>query len=138
MLMVSTAANEASSFQANELQRAIEFLVARRARLYVTVNSTKSGDAVAGADLDRSRQAIISVSATKALNGRYETIAIFNRLDTLLPEMGMELAAYAKRLGTQHMITVQRAGSGPMEDLRIDLARPGLRGTVSTDGYYPR
>lgn len=138
MLMVSTAANESSSYQPPEVQKALEFLVSRRAKLYVTVNSTRSGDAGAAADLNTNRQAIISIPATKALNGRFETIAIFNRLDTLLPEYGKELAAYTKRLGTQHLVTVQRAGSGPLEDLRIELARQGLKGAVSTDGYYPR
>ena len=138
LLMVSTATNESSSYQPNEVQRALEFLVSRRAKLYVTVNSTRSGDATATADLNTNRQAIISIPATKALNGRYEAIAIFNRLDTLLPEMGKELASYAKRLGTQHLVTVQRAGAGPLEDLRIELTREGLKGAVSTDGYYPR
>ena len=138
MLMVSTAANESSSYQPPEVQRALEFLVQRRAKLYVTINSTRSGDATAAADLNTNRQAIISIPATKALNGRFETIAIFNRLDTLLPEYGKEIAAYTKRLGTQHLVTVQRAGAGPLEDLRIELAREGLKGAVSTDGYYPR
>jgi hypothetical protein len=138
MLMVSTATNESSSYQPNEVQRALEFLVARRAKLYVTVNSTRSGDATATADLNTNRQAIISIPATKALNGRYEAIAIFNRLDTLLPEMGKELAAYAKKLGTQHLVTVQRAAGGPMEELRVELAREGLTGAVSIDGYFPR
>lgn len=138
MLMVSTAANESSSYQPQEVQRALEFLVQRRAKLYVTVNSTRSGDASATADLNTNRQAIIAIPATKAMNGRFEAIAIFNRLDTLLPEMGMELAAYAKRLGTQHLVTVQRAAAGPLEDLRIELTREGLKGAVSTDGYYPR
>jgi hypothetical protein len=138
MLMVSTAANESSSYQPQEVQRALEFLVQRRAKLYVTVNSTRSGDASATADLNTNRQAIIAIPATKAMNGRFEAIAIFNRLDTLLPEMGQELAAYAKRLGTQHLVTVQRAGAGPLEDLRIELTREGLKGSVSTDGYYPR
>ena len=138
MLMVSTAANESSSYQPPEVQRALEFLVQRRAKLYVTVNSTRSGDAIASADLNTNRQAIISVPATKALNGRFEAIAIFNRLDTLLPEYGKEIAAYTKRLGTQHLVTVQRAGAGQLEDLRIELTRDGLKGAVSTDGYYPR
>jgi len=138
MLMVSTAANESASYQPQEVQRAMEFLVSRRAKLYVTVNSTRSGDASATADLNANRQAIIAIPATKAMNGRFDAIAIFNRLDTLLPEYGKELAAYAKRLGTQHLVTVQRAGAGPLEDLRIELARDGLKGAVSTDGYYPR
>jgi len=138
LLMVSTAANESSSYQPNEVSKALEFLVQRRARLYVTVNSTRSGDASATADLNTNRQAIISIPATKALNGRYEAIAIFNRLDTLLPEMGQELASYTKRLGTQHLVTVQRAAAGPLEGLGIELTRQGLKGAVSVDGYFPR
>lgn len=138
LLMVSTAANESSSYQPNEVQNALNFLVARRAKLYVTVNSTRSGDATATADLNTNRQAIIAIPYTKVLNGRYEAIAVFNRLDTLLPEMGRELAAYQKRLSSQHLITVQRAGSGPIQDVRIELDREGLTGAVSLDGYFPR
>jgi hypothetical protein len=138
LLMVSTAANETSSYQPAEVQRAVNFLVQRRAMVYVTVNSTRSGDATATADLNTNRQAIIALPVTKAVNGRYEAIAIFNRLDTLLPEMGKELAAYVKRLSTQHLVTVQRAGSGPIEAPSIELAREGLTGAVSPDGYIPR
>src|SRR5688500_849732 len=138
LLMVSTAANETVSYQPGEVERAVKFLVARRAMLYVTVNSTRSGDATATADLNINRQAIIAIPATKAVNGRYEAIAIFNRLDTLLPEMGKELAAYARKLSTQHLVTVNRAASGPIEALSIELAREGLTGAVSPDGYIPR
>jgi hypothetical protein len=45
MLMVSTAANESSSYQPSEVQKAVNFLAQRRVKLYVTVNSTRSGDA---------------------------------------------------------------------------------------------
>ena len=138
MLMVSTAANESSSYQPSEVQKAVNFLAQRRVKLYVTVNSTKNGDGAATADLNTNRQAIISIPATKAMNGRFETLAIFNRLDTLLPEMGTELAAYAKRLTTQYMVTVQRAGTGPVEGVAIEIAREGLTGSVSLDGYFPR
>jgi len=138
MLMVSTAANESSSYQPSEVQKAVNFLAQRRVKLYVTVNSTRSGDATATADLNNNRQAIISIPATKAMNGRFETLAIFNRLDTLLPEMGAELAAYTKRLTTQYMVTVQRAGTGPVEGVAIEIAREGLTGSVSLDGYFPR
>jgi len=138
MLMVSTAANESSSYQPSEVQKAVNFLAQRRVKLYVTVNSTRSGDGAATADLNNNRQAIISIPATKAMNGRFETLAIFNRLDTLLPEMGTELAAYAKRLTTQYMVTVQRAGTGPVEGVAIEIAREGLTGSVSLDGYFPR
>ena len=138
MLMVSTAASESSSYQPPEVDKALRFLVSRRAVLYVTVSSTRSGDTGATADLNTNRQALIAIPATKALNGRYESIAIFNRLDTLLPEMGKELAGYARRLGTQHLVTVQRAGSGQIVDPQIEIAREGLTGAVSTDGYFSR
>ena len=138
MLMVSTAANESSSYQNAEVQKAVNFLAQRRVKLYVIVNSTKNGDGAATADLNTNRQAIISIPATKAMNGRFESLAIFNRLDTLLPEMGKELADYAKRLGTQYMVTVQRAGTGPVEGVAIEIAREGLTGSVSLDGYFPR
>ena len=138
LLMVSTASNETASYQPAEVDRALRFLVARRVMLYVTINSTRSGEATATADLNTNRQAMIAVPMTKDLNGRFEAIAIFNRLDTLLPDMGRELAAYAKRLSTQYLVTVNRAGSGPIEALSIELAREGLRGAVSPDGYIPR
>jgi len=138
LLMVSTAANETVSYQVAEVERAMKFLVARKAMMYVTVNSTRSGDGAATADLNGNRQAVLAIPITKAVNGRYEAIAIFNRLDTLLPEMGKELAAYAKRLSSQYVVTVQRAGSGPIEELGIELAREGLQGSFSPDGYLPR
>lgn len=138
LLMVSTAANETVSYQVPEVEKAMKFLVARRAMMYVTVNSTRSGDGAATADLNGNRQAVLAIPITKAVNGRYEAIAIFNRLDTLLPEMGKELAAYARRLGTQYLVTVQRAASGPIEELGFEIARDGLKGAVSPDGYIPR
>ena len=138
MLMVSTASNESTSYQNAEVQKAVNFLAQRRVKLYVTVNSTRSGDATATADLNTNRQAIIAIPATKAMNGRFEALAIFNRLDTLLPEMGQELAGYAKRLGTQYQVTVQRAGTGPVEGVAIEIAREGVTGSVSLDGYFPR
>src|SRR5688572_3171586 len=138
MVMVSTASNESSSYQPPEVQRWVNNLVARRARLFVTVNSTRSGDASAQADLNTNRQAIIAIPTTKALNGRFEAIAIFNRLQTLLPDYGKEIADYHRRLTSQYLVTVQRAGGGPVEGVTIELAREGLQGSVSLDGYFPR
>jgi hypothetical protein len=138
LLMVSTASNESSSYQPNEVTKAVQFLQARRVRMFVTMNSTRSGDAGATADMNTNRQAIISIPTVKVLNGRYEAVAIFNKLQTLLPEYGKELADYHKRLTSQFRVTVQRAGPGPIEGLQIELAREGLVGSVSLDGYYPK
>jgi hypothetical protein len=138
LLMVSTASNESSSYQPPEVQKALEFMVGRKVKMFVSVNSTRSGDATATADLNTNRQAIIAIPATKAMDGRYEAIAIFNRLQSLLPEMGKQLADYQKRLASQHLVTVQRAAAGPMENLRIEISRQGVKGAVSLDGYFPR
>jgi hypothetical protein len=88
--------------------------------------------------MNTNRQAIIAIPTTKALNGRYESIAIFNRLQTLLPEYGKEIADYHKRLTSQYFVTVKRAGTGPVEGVQIELAREGLIGAVTLDGYFPR
>ncbi len=138
LLRVSTASNESTSYQPAEVNRWVNALGARRARLFVSINSTRSGDARAQADLNVNRQAIIAIPATKALNGRFESIAIFNRLQTLLPEYGKELADYHERLTSQYMVTVQRATAGPVEGVTIEIAREGLTGSVSLDGYFPR
>ena len=139
LVMVSTAAAESSSYQPPEVQRWMTSLTQRRARLFVSVNSTRSGDARAQADINTNRQAIIAIPYTKVLNGRYEAIAIFNRLQTLLPEFGKEIADYHKRLTSQYKVTVQRASStGPIEGVAIELAREGVTGSVSLDGYFPR
>ena len=138
LVMVSTASSESSSYQPPEVNRWVNALVARHARLFVTVNSTRSGDAAATANMNTNRQAIIAIPTTKALNGRYESIAIFNRLQTLLPEYGKEIADYHKRLTSQYFVTVKRAGTGPVEGVQIELAREGLIGAVTLDGYFPR
>ena len=139
MLAVSTTSAESSSYQPPEVQKWMNNLVQRRARLFVSVNSTRSGDARATADMNTARQVIIAVPYTKALNGRYEAIAIFNRLQTLLPEYGKEIADYHKRLTNQYLVTVQRASNtGPIEGVTVELAREGVTGAVSLDGYFPR
>ena len=138
LVMVSTASSESSSYQPPEVSKWVNALVARHARLFVTVNSTRSGDAAAAADMNTNRQAIIAIPTTKALNGRYEAIAIFNRLQTLLPEYGKEIADYHKRLTSQYLVSVKRAGTGPVEGVQIELAREGLVGAVTLDGYFPR
>jgi hypothetical protein len=138
LLMVSTVANEAASYQPPEVDRAIKFLINRRAKLFVVVTSARSADAPATANINTNRQVMLAVPLTKALDGRLETLATFSRLDTLLPEMGGQLAAYAKRLSTQYLVTVQRASSGALQEPSIGLARDGLTGSVSMDGYFPR
>ena len=45
LLMLSTAANESSSYQPKEIEKAVGFLVTRKARLNVVMMSTRTGQA---------------------------------------------------------------------------------------------
>lgn len=139
LVMVSTTASEASSVQVPAIEKALGFLVNRRARLFVSVTSTRSGDATAVADLNTNRQALIAIPAAKSTGGRYEAIAISNRLATLLPEFGQEIAALHRRHTAQFRVTVERpaGATGPLQDPRIEISRPGLTGSVSLDGFLP-
>ena len=152
MVMISTTANEQASYEVPAIQKALGFLQARKAKLYVTMIATRSSDATLGNlserrdaqsadlsglnDLNTNRQALIAIPATKATGGRYEALAISNRLTTLLPEFGEEIATLHRKLYNQVLVTVQRKPglTGPLQNPRVELTRPGITGQVSLDG----
>jgi hypothetical protein len=137
MLMLSTAANESHSYQVNEIEKAVGFLVGRKARLNVVIISTRTGLASSAETLNSNLQAIIAIPAVKATNGRYEALALSSRLVTLLPEWGKDLSALHTRQTNQYRVTVERRASGPLQNPRVELGRAGVVGTVSADGYLP-
>lgn len=136
LVMVSTTANEVTSYQVPEVEKALNFLATRKARLMVSITSTRANDATAAADLNTNRQALIAIPAVKATRGRFETLAISNRLATLLPEFGRDIAALHNKHANQMRVTVERpnGATGPFQNLRVELSRPGLTGSVSGDG----
>src|SRR4029450_5124098 len=137
LVMLSTAANETNTYQPKEIEKAVQFLAARHAKVNAIVMSTRVGDAQTVAGLDSSLQSIIAVPTTKATNGRYEALAVPSRLATLLPQWGQDLAALNARQMKQFRVTVERAQSGNLQTPRVELARSGLIGTVTVDGYLP-
>jgi hypothetical protein len=128
LLMVSTAANEQTSYQATELNKALGVLAGRKARLMVVLSTTQLGNT--------DRQALIGIPATKATRGRYEAVAVSSRLSTLLPEFGKDIAALNARHVNQFKVTVDRANgrTGPIQNPTVEITRAGLQGTVSLDG----
>ena len=136
LLMVSTTANEVSDYQIPEIEKALKTLVARRARLMVTMTSTKTGDIAAVADINTNRQAMIAIPATKATGGRYEALAVSSRLASLLPEMGQQIRALHLKHSNQMRVTVERPNgmTGPLQNLQVEIGREGLKGSVSIDG----
>lgn len=137
MVMVSTGSSEQMSYQPDQIDKAVGALVANHARLNVVMVSTRVGDVAAAARLKSSLQGMIAAPATKMTNGRYEEIAVPSRLATTLPEWGKDLASLHLRQAKQFRVTVERTGSGELQSPRIELARPGLTGTVTRDGYLP-
>ena len=137
LLMVSTAAIETRSYQPKDIEKAVAFLAARHAKVNSIVVSTRPGDTATAAGLDLTLQSIVAIPTAKATNGRYEGLAVSNRLATLLPEWGRDLATLHARQIKQFRVTVERSRGGELQSPRIELARPGLSGTVTVDGYLP-
>ena len=135
LLMVSTTVNEAVSYMPEEITRALQFLERRKAKVYVVMLNSRRGASV-GASLNDGRQTMIAIPATKVTKGRYETLASSNRLTSLLPEMGAEIAALHRRQVSQLLVTAQRQPGrrGPLQNAQIGLTRKGLTGSVSLDG----
>ena len=137
MIMLSTTANPQTSYQPEQITKAANFLVGRRARLNMIVMSTRTGQASSSASINAGVQSTIGIPLVKAMNGRYESLAVSSRLTTLLPEWGKDVASLHRRQANQFRVTVERAKSGELQNPRVELARPGLDGQVTIDGFLP-
>jgi hypothetical protein len=135
LVTVSTTATEVSSYEVPAVSKALTFLRARRARVYVAMISVRQ-DVEGLAQINTNRQALIAIPTVKATGGKYEALAISNRLATLLPEWGEEIARLHRKYNNQTLVTARRQQGlkGPLQNPRIELARPGINGEVSVDG----
>jgi hypothetical protein len=129
IVLVSTTAPENSSYQATEIDAALQFLEQRKARVYVTM-AMQSGPRSSEGD-----QPMIAMPLAKGTHGRYEQLADTARLTTLLPEYGADIASLHQTRYNQMLVTANRKKTGPLEDPRIELTRPNLQGEVSVDGF---
>lgn len=136
LVMVSTIAIETRSYEPDDIQKAVQYLMTRKAKVNAVLASTRAGT-IALPDTDVTQQANVALPTTKATGGRFETLAVANKLDTLLPEWGHDLAELDKRQSAQFRVTVERSHGGELQKPTIEIARPGLRGTVTLDGYLP-
>jgi hypothetical protein len=137
LLMLSTGAIEQTTYQPKDIEKAVEALVARGARMNTVMVSARQGDVASATKLKSSAQGLMSVIATKATNGRYEEVAVPSRLGMLLGGWGKDLAALHTRQSKQFRVTVERGSSGDLKNPRIELARAGATGVVTRDGHLP-
>jgi hypothetical protein len=137
LVMVSTVSLESRSYEPDDIQKAVQYLMTRKAKVNAVLASTRTSGNVALADTDVTQQANVALPTTKATGGRFETLALANKLDTLLPEWGHDLAALETRQAAQFRVTVERSKGGELQKPTIEIAREGLKGTVTIDGYLP-
>jgi len=130
LLLVSTTAPQNSSYQATEIDAALQFLEQRKTRVYVTMAMTSQGPRGTEGD-----QPMIAIPLAKGTHGRYESLSDTARLATLLPEYGTEIAALHQQRYNQMLVTAARQTTGPLQDPRIELTRPNMTGEVSVDGF---
>jgi hypothetical protein len=139
LVLVSTPANETTSYEVDTINKALNALVQRHTKLFVVMASMNDKDVKAASVMNTTGVAQMTQGAVKVMGGRYESLPIANALATMLPEYGKQIGNLHQRHAHQFRVTVTRpAGmSGPLQEPSVEIARPGLKGEVSLDGYLP-
>jgi len=135
LVIVSTTAAEATSYQVPAVDRAFQFLRGRRARLYIAMVTVRQFG-TSPDQINEGRQTQIAIPAIEFIGGTYEPLAISNRLATLLPEWGEDIAALHRKYDNQWLVTVQRREglTGGLQQPAVGLVPEGLTGELSRDG----
>ena len=128
LVLISTTSPENFSYRATEISAALQFLQARKTSIYVAMTTTSRAN--------MGEQPMLAIPLVKATRGRYEALSNTARLATLLPEFGAEIAAQHTQHDTQVLVTAvrQQGLTGPLQNPRIELTRPNVKGEVSLDG----
>jgi hypothetical protein len=132
--IISTFGNSSPPLE-NEYQRLQKELIDRAATVhYVLLSvSSRSGSEVTGAF-----QTNIGNQVAAMTGGRYENIITPTRLDTLLPEIGKQIAASAARQQHQYRLTYEAPrGAGNPKTVGVEVAVRGAVVEPSADGHLP-
>jgi hypothetical protein len=138
LVVVSTSTPELENVQPDTINKALNTLQARGAKVSVIMFTTTPTNTEAVANMKQGRQAIIATPIVNASKGKFETVVQFNRLATVLPEWGKEIAASHARQTNQFRAVIDRPGgaTGPLQNLGLRITRPGTNGSVSPDGRF--
>ena len=131
VILGSTTA-EGSSFVERDVQRMLQRF-AERSTVHVVMYSTGAQSAGAGAN-----QTAVGDAVAKNTGGRYDNIAAVNRLATLLPEIGAQIATSHARQSQQFRLTFQRpnGASGALGQVGAQV-RAGLTSSITINGRLP-
>ena len=137
LLMVSTSTPELENVEPDTIQKALNTLQARGARVSMIMYTT-TNDTASIANMKQGRQALIATPIVNASKGKFETLVQFKLLATVLPEWGKEIGVSHIKQNNQFRAVIDRPGgaTGPLNNLGLKLTRPGLTGSVSPDGKF--
>ena len=138
LLMVSSSTPELENVQPDTIQKALNTLRTRGARVSVIMMTTTPTNTDSVANMTQGRQALIATPIVKASGGKFEAVVQFTRLATLLPEWGKEIAVAHTKQANQFRAIIDRPGgaTGALNNLGLKLTRPGAEGSVSPDGRF--
>jgi hypothetical protein len=138
LVVVSTSAPEREDVQPETIQKALNTMLTRGARVSVVMFNTTPTNTQAVANMTQGRQALIAAPIVKASRGKFEALVQFNRLAIVLPEWGKEIAASHAKQANQFRAVIDRPGgaTGPLNNLGLRITRPGVNGSVSPDGKF--
>jgi len=138
LVIVATPAPELEDVQPDTINKALNTLQTRGARVSMIMFTATPTNTQSVANMTQGRQALIAAPIIKASRGKFETLVQFTRLETLLPEWGKEIAFSHTRQMNQYRAVIERPGgaTGPLNNPGLRLTRSGLNGTVSPDGRF--
>jgi hypothetical protein len=138
LVMVSTPTPELETVQPDALNKALNALLTRGARVSVIMMTTTPSNVGSVSDMTRGRQALIAAPIVKASRGKFEALVAFSRLATLLPEWGKEIAASHTKQTNQFRAIIDRpnGATGQLNNPGLRITRPGANGVISADGRF--
>ena len=138
LILVSTSTPELENVQPDTLNKTLNTLQMRAAKVSMIMFTTTPTNTEAVANMKQGRQALIATPIVTASKGKFETLVQFNRLGTLLPEWGTEIAMSHSKQTNQFRAIIDRPGgaTGPLNNLGLRITRPGANGSVSPDGRF--
>jgi hypothetical protein len=116
-----------------EYQKLQENILKHAMTVHIIMMASNSGVGSSGGG----SQTDIGLAVTKLSRGRYENIATTNRLATLLPELGKQIAQSQARQSHQFRVTYERpANAKAAAQIGASIGRQGTP-TLTLDGHMP-
>ncbi len=138
LVVVSTSTPELETVEPDTINKALNTLLGRGARVSVLMFNTTPTNTNAVANMTQGRQALISAPIVKASRGKFEALVQFNQLETVLPAWGKEIASSHTKQANQFRAVIDRpnGNTGDLKNPGLRITRPGVNGTVSPDGKF--